>query len=402
MNNLEYYVQQKLNALKRLHLERHLRPIQRERNACLTYNGKRCISFACNDYLGLSQHKDVILAAKEAVLTYGTGGCSSRYITGDTPLLHQLERKIADFKETEDCIVFGSGYLANLSIISALMGKNDLIVMDALSHACMIDGARLSRAKIVCFRHNNTHHLEHVLSQERHKFRHALILTETVFSMDGDCAPLEDIASIAKKYTAWLMTDDAHGFGVLGHGKGGVHACAHKPDIPLQMGTLSKAIGAYGGYLCASKPICRFLRNKCRSALYSTALPPAVIAAADRAIDIIRENPHLTHKPLKHARLFCKILNFPEAQTPIVPLILGPETHALQAQKILEAEGFLTIAIRPPTVPRNTSRLRFTFSALHTTKHIQQLAKILLKHKFSSCLPKNKPSPKNHQHTPFA
>ncbi len=381
MRHLETHARKKLEGLKKLNLLRHPVPNEERHHVSIKRNGKSYIDFSSNDYLALSSNKQVIHAAQKALKRYGNGGCSSRYISGDTKQIRTLEQNIADFKQTEDCILFGSGYLANIGIIPALVRKTDLILMDQLSHASMIDGARLSGADIKFFHHNDITHLTYLLKTMRSNFRNALILTETVFSMDGDLAPLDHIAMISKQYQAWLMTDDAHGFGLLGKGRGGVHAFSPIPDIPIQMGTLSKAIGAYGGYVCSSKIICQFLRNKCRSAIYSTALPPSIIASAITALDLIRNNLVDIQKPIKNADYFCQLTHLPSPQTPIIPILLKTEEKAINAQKILEQEGFLGIAIRPPTVPKGTSRLRLTFSCAHQKTEIKTLASLILNQK---------------------
>lgn len=332
------------------------------------------ISFCCNDYLNLSADARVKEAAKAAVDLYGAGAGASRLITGDYPLLHQLERALADLKGCEDAVVFGSGYLANLGIIPTLMGPGDLILVDELSHACINAGAQISNAEVVRFHHNQMSDLEDHLVRLRQDFDHCLIVTDGVFSMDGDLAPLPELAQLAKRHNAWLMTDDAHGVGVLAEGRGSSFAFEPHPAIPLQMGTLSKALGAYGGYLCADKAVCDLIKTRARTLVYSTGLPPAAAGAALKALEIIKNEPALCSTPLEKARRFCVALNLPPPQSPIVPLVLGREETALAASAALEDAGFLVTPIRPPTVPAGTSRLRFTFSAGHKDADIDRLA----------------------------
>ncbi len=379
MKNFRTYLASRLKRLEKRHLLRRPLPVERCSSVHLKRDGKKLISFSCNDYLGLSQHPQIKRAAIYAVETSGAGAAASRLVTGDYPLLTALEKKLAAFKGLEDCVVFGSGYLANLGVLSALASSPDLIVMDALSHACAHDGARLSGAKTILFDHNDCGHLEQILKTERPHARHCFLVTETVFSMDGDRAPLPEIAALAHMYDACLLTDDAHGFGVLGEGRGGVHAFDPRPDIPLQMGTLSKAAGASGGYVCASRTICQTLRTRARSFIYTTGLPPSSAGAALKALHLIKNVPAHTRKPLEKARFFTDLMELPQAESPIIPLVLGEEKRALMAQARLEEEGFLVMAIRPPTVAKGTARLRLTFSADHDEQDIKRLAHTLKK-----------------------
>jgi 8-amino-7-oxononanoate synthase len=273
--------------------------------------------------------------------------------------------------------VFGSGYLANTGIIPALAGRGDLILLDELSHACIHAGAQLSEAEIRLFRHNDIDHLQSLLELERQQFRHALIVTEGVFSMDGDLAPLAEISTLAKEHDAWLMTDDAHGIGVVGGGRGSAYASDPPAEVPLQMGTLSKAIGSYGGYLCASREVIELMQNRARTLIYSTGLPPAAVAAAIAAIDIIENEPDYAALPLRKARDFTRALNLPLAESPVVPVVIGSAGDAIAASKLLEGEGYLVVAIRPPTVPDGTARLRVTFNAAQPDDEIAKLAEII-------------------------
>ncbi len=377
MRSLEEFAVTKLGELDRASLHRVLAETDRLDGIRVDRNGRRLLSFCCNDYLALSQHPAVKAAAVEATQRHGVGSGASRLVTGNHPLFGQLERRLARLKGTEAACVFGSGYLANSGIIPALIGRDDLVLIDELAHACLWAGARLSRATVMPFRHSDVAHAEALLVEHRNRHPRALIATDGVFSMDGDLAPLPALASLAARLDAWLMTDDAHGIGVVGNGRGSTFAHAVDVDVPLQMGTLSKAIGGYGGYLCASAAVIDLIHNRARTFVYSTSLPPATVAAAIAALDLIERDPAYAALPLAKARAFTRLLNLPEAVSPIVPLVIGEAEAALKASQLLESEGFLVIAIRPPTVPAGTARLRFTFSADHPDAEIERLAAIV-------------------------
>ena len=339
--------------------------------------GRPLISFCSNDYLNLSQHPAVKRAAMDATERWGVGAGASRLVTGNHPLFAELERRLARLKGTDDACVFGSGYLANLGIVPSLVGRGDLILADELSHACLRAGATLSRSRVEIFRHNDLDHVEALLKAYRTGHRHALLLTDGVFSMDGDLAPVAALAEITAAHDTWLMTDDAHGIGVVGGGRGSSFANGTKVDVPLQMGTLSKAVGSYGGYLCASQPVIDLIRTRARPFIYSTGLPPGAVAASIAALDLIAGDPALVAAPLRKAALFCARLNLPAPESCIVPILLGAPERALAASRLLEDEGFLVTAIRPPTVPDGTARLRLTFSAGHDDDDIERLAAIV-------------------------
>jgi 8-amino-7-oxononanoate synthase len=332
------------------------------------------LSFCCNDYLNLTHHPALKEAAIAALSRYGVGSGASRLVTGNHPLFAELESRLARLKGTQAACVFGSGYLANTGIVPALIGPDDLVLIDELAHACLWAGARLSHARVVPFRHSDLAHAEALLNEHRSRHPQALIATDGVFSMDGDLAPLPELAALARRLDAWLLSDDAHGIGVVGNGRGSTFAHGADADVPLQMGTLSKAIGGYGGYLCASAPVIELIRNRARSFIYSTGLPPANVAAAIAALDLIAREPEYAALPLQKARAFTRMAGLPEAQSPIVPLLVGEAEAALAASRRLEADGFLVIAIRPPTVPAGTARLRLTFTAQHPDAEIERLA----------------------------
>lgn len=378
MKSLDLYAQERLAARDARNLRRKIVPTHIEDDGVhVVRGGRRLLNFCSNDYLNLSQHSAVKNAAIDAVQQYGAGAGASRLITGDHPLYAELEARLAKLKGTEAACVFGSGYLANTGILTAIATRGDLIVCDELSHSCIRTGAELSRAHVEIFRHNDVAHLEQLLRENRARFDKAIIATEGIFSMDGDRAPLEEIAELAAQYNAWLLCDDAHGIGIVGNGRGAGFMNGTPVDIPLQMGTLSKAIGAYGGYLCASRPVIDLMQNRARTLVYSTGLPPAVIASAIAAIDVIENEPGYAGLPLQKARLFTRLTQLPEAQSAIVPVLLGDADRTLAASKMLEDEGYLVIGIRPPTVPQGTARLRVTFTALHDDKDIERLATLV-------------------------
>ncbi len=321
------------------------------------------ISFTSNDYLGLAQHPEVIAASVQAAEAYGAGASASRVLTGTHPPYPALENALAEHKGTQAACVFGSGYLANIGTIPALVGREDLIIADKLVHACIVDAMRLSGAKCYRFKHNDAADCARLLKTYRQQYRHCLVITETVFSMDGDVASLQELQTSCKEHDAWLMTDDAHG----------IQTCENPADI--QMGTLSKAFASYGGYVCGSKTLIQHLHNTARSFLFSTGLPPAVVAAATKAVEIARAEPERAENALAHAQKFTDALALPRAQSPIVPLIMGEEAAALVAAEALQARGFLVMAIRPPTVPEGSSRLRFVFTAAHEQAQVDGLIK---------------------------
>jgi 8-amino-7-oxononanoate synthase len=375
--SLDAFVAAKLATLDARHLRRALVTSVRHDGVLVERGGRQLISFSCNDYLGLSTHPALAEAAREATGRYGVGAGASRLVTGNHPLYEALEGRLARLKGTAAACVFGSGYLANTGIVPALVGRDDLVVIDELAHACLHAGARLAGATIMAFRHNDVADLRALLAERRARHPRAMILTDGVFSMDGDLAPLVELGRLAEAYDAWLMADDAHGIGVIGEGRGSTFAGAEPAAVPLQMGTLSKAIGGYGGYLCASAPVIDFIKNRARTFVYSTGLPPAVIAAAIAALDLIAGNPDYVALPLRKAKAFTARAGLPEAASPIVPVIVGSAPAALAAANMLEAEGFLVVPIRPPTVPDGTARLRLAFTARHDDADIARLADIV-------------------------
>ncbi len=372
--SLERFAAGKLEALERRRLRRHLAVTDRAAAARAHVGGQSLVSFSCNDYLGLSRHPEVVAAAVEATRRYGTGAGASRLVTGNHPLYAELEARLAALKGTQAAVVFGSGYLTNIGVLPVLAGPGDLIVMDELCHSCLLTGAALSRARVVTFRHNDVEAARGRLAAERPDYRRCLLVTEGVFSMEGDLAPLAALAALAEAADAWLLSDDAHGLGVVGGGRGASFAGETLANVPLQMGTLSKAVGAYGGYLCTSPAAAELIRNRARSFVYSTGLPPGTVAAACRALELIAGDAALVAAPRARARLFTEATGLPRAASAIVPLHFGGAEAALAASRRLAEAGFLVTAIRPPTVPAGTARLRFAFSAAHTEANVLRLA----------------------------
>ena len=377
MHSLDRFAQAKLNDLKGRHLHRQLSGTFREDGIWVERDGRRLLSFSCNDYLNFTQHPEIKRAAIAAVDRYGAGSGASRLVTGNHPLYAELEGRLARLKKTEAAVVFGSGYLANSGIIPVFIGRDGLVLIDELAHACLFAGSQLSRGEVITFRHNNLAHARELLEAHRAAHDRALIVTDGVFSMDGDLAPVAALNALAEEHDAWLMTDDAHGIGVVGGGRGSSFIGNTHVPVPLQMGTLSKAIGAYGGYLCASEAVIDLIRNRARTLIYSTGLPPACVAASMAALDLIEREPAYAALPVRKAKAFTQAVGLPDATSPIVPVIVGEEEATLAASQMLADEGFLVAAIRPPTVPAGTARLRFTFTAQHPEDEIGRLATIV-------------------------
>lgn len=363
MDSLDAFACEHLERLEARSLRRSLTPTERTGGAFVVRAGRRLVSFSCNDYFGLAHDRRVKAAAVAAVERFGAGAAASRLVTGSHPMAQALEARLAAAKHKPAALLFGSGYLANLSIPPALVADGDLILLDELSHACMLGGAKLSSARQLRFRHNDFAHLRELLVRERPAARRCLIMTERVFSMDGDRAPVGPIRELAQIHDAWLMVDDAHGLGLVDDD---VHA-------PLEMGTLSKGLGSYGGYLAASAPVIELLTSRARGFVYSTGLPPASAAAALAALDVLDAEPWRLTRPLELARRFTSALGLPPAQSAIVPLMVGEAERALRLSADLEAHGLLVVAIRPPTVPAGKARLRFAFSAAHTDADVEHL-----------------------------
>jgi 8-amino-7-oxononanoate synthase len=339
--------------------------------------GKTYLTLATNNYLGLTHWPAVQQAAIDAISQYGTGSGGARLTTGSHPLYEELEKALAIFKGTEAAVVFNTGYMANVGTISALAGKGDVIFSDELNHASIIDGCRLSKAQTVIYRHVDMADLA-VKLKETHCHGRRFVITDGVFSMDGDIAPLDQIVDLAKAYQALIMVDDAHAVGVLGHGGCGTadhFGLGGKVDI--QMGTMSKSLASEGGYVAGSQGLIAYLKNKARSFIFSTALSPGVVAAALAALGQLEDTPELVHRLLSNAQYVREALTMagvPVAGsiTPILPIMVGEAALAVKMVEQLKERGILASAIRPPTVAPGTSRLRLTVSAAHDRKELSQ------------------------------
>lgn len=374
------FLMQELEDLHPKGLYRRLRTLSDFQGAHARWQGRELLLFCGNDYLGLSHDPRVMEAACEALKRFGVGAGAARLISGTSDLHTQLEEELARFKGKERALLFGSGYLANLGILSALAQEKDLIVMDKLCHASLIDGARLSGAILRVFPHKNYAKCEEILKQGKDA-RRRVIVSETVFSMEGDLADLNELVRLKERYEAELIIDDAHGTGVFGpEGRGAVDL-ETGPRIDVIMGTLSKALGVFGGFAAASGPLIEHLINFSRPFIFATAPPPVLAAAALEALRLIREEPALRERLWKNVdevRRFLKGKGFAlETPSPIFPLILGEEKEALRVSEELLKRGLLIPAIRYPTVPKGKARLRLTVSAAHTGTDLEKLFVVL-------------------------
>ena len=361
-----------LRQLAAAGLLRNQRPLDSPTGAQVTREGRTLWNFASNDYLGLARHPQIEAALIEGVQRYGAGSAASRLVCGTLPPHRLLEKSLAAAKQTEAAITFSSGFATALGVVPAIVGKSDFILLDKLSHACLVDAARLSGATIRVFPHNDLGKLERLLISTRAKSPTAriLIATESVFSMDGDLCPLREIVTLAEAHDAMLLLDEAHGFGVLGeYGMGLAEQENLQQRVTFQMGTLSKAAGLSGGYLAASRDWIDLFTNRARSFIYSTAPPPALAHAALASLALIQS---AEGKSLR-AKLQQNIALLSPLSTPIVPVILGSNESALAASVELEQSGFLIPAIRFPTVPRGAARLRISLSAAHSRDTILEL-----------------------------
>jgi 8-amino-7-oxononanoate synthase len=359
------------------HLRRRLRVSGLPTGPLVRFSDRTLHNFASNDYLGLAAHPQVVAAALEATREFGAGAGASRLVTGTQTPHHDLEEKLASFKNTAAALGFANGYAASTGALQALATKDDVVLLDKLSHACLVDGARLSGATLRPFHHNDTNHFEHHLrwAREKHPQARIFIVTESVFSMDGDLAPLRDIVELKDKYGAILLLDEAHATGVLGRGGRGLAdqlGLSHRVEV--QMGTLGKALGSSGGYIAGSRALIDFLINRARSFIFSTAAPASTAAAASAALDI-SDGPEGDKRRTKLREL--AVLFDPSPAAAIHPVILGEEQTALAASERLAQLGFHVPAIRPPTVPKGTSRLRVSLSAAHNAEIVRTLAAAL-------------------------
>lgn len=360
-------------------LLRSLKPASFRKGNKINFSGKEYIDFCSNDYLGLSFDPRIIEEIKKAADRFGTAVCASRLLSGDLDLHHQLERKVAGFKGKETALVFNSGYQANLGIISSLYGKGDCVFSDRLNHASIMDGIALSQAKLFRFRHNDTRHLKDLLEKQRAKFKKALIVTESVFSMDGDTAPLKELSELKEKYGCWLMVDEAHATGIFGDtGAGLVQQEGLEEKIDLIMGTFSKALAGFGAYLAASQLVVDYLVNTCRSFIYSTALPPAVIAGNLKSIELVEKEPERGKSLLSLAEYFRGCLSEKGLEvkgcSQIVPVIIGDNQASERIAFGLQQKGYWVLPVRPPTVPVGQARLRLSLNVYHDKKALEKFA----------------------------
>jgi 8-amino-7-oxononanoate synthase len=376
------YISDELEKIKKSGLYRELKIVESAQGTHLEIKGKTYLNFCSNNYLGLANNPLVIKAVKDAMEKYGWGAGASRLVSGNMTLHEKLENEISRFKGKEASIVFPTGYMANIGTISSLVSKGDLVICDKLNHASIIDGCRLSGADLRVYTHCDMEKLKNVLIKST-KYSRKLIVTDTVFSMDGDLAPLPDIVRVARKYNAMVMVDEAHGTGVFGkNGRGVIEHFNLNEKINVVMGTLSKAVGSLGGYVSGDADLINFLRNKARPFMYTTALPPAVCAASIAGIRIIRENPSLRTSLWNNVRYLkekLELLNFNviPSESPIIPILIGDAKKAVDVSAFLYKKGILIPAIRPPTVPAKSSRLRMTVMSTHTREDLEKLLDVL-------------------------
>ncbi len=370
-----------LLQLEHKHLRRRLLRVDSAQGPWVTVGGRKVLLMCSNDYLGLASHPKLKEAACAVMEQYGFGSGASRLVSGNSALHEKLEERLAAFKETESAILFNSGYAANAGIIPAVVGETDAVFSDSLNHASIIDGCRLSRASVHVFRHKDVDHLESLL-RKSDAARRRLIITDGVFSMDGDIAPLPDLASLAEKYEAMVMVDDAHATGVLGkNGRGTAEHFGLQGRVHIQMGTLGKAFGSFGAYAAGDRSLIEYLVNTSRSFLFSTALPSVVCAASIAAINIVESQPGLMMKLWKNrSRLVDGLkalgISTGRSETPIIPVIIGDNDKALKAAARILDGGLFAPAIRPPTVPAGTARIRTTATAAHDDQDIDRALEI--------------------------
>ena len=384
------YLTSQLNDLKAKGTHFNLRVLDDEQAPECTFDGKKVINVASNNYLGLTTHPKLREAALAATKKYGVGSGAVRTIAGTMKIHMELEEKIARFKNVEACVVFQSGFTANAGTVSAVLGKEDFIVSDQLNHASIIDGARLSRAKILVFNHKDVAHAEQQLASIKDQPGKKLLISDGVFSMDGDIGPLPGLCEVAEKYGAIMMVDDAHSSGVLGrNGRGTIDHFGLHGRVDIQVGTLSKAIGALGGYVCGTRDLIDFLYHRARPFLFSTSHPPSVAATCIAAFDVLEQEPERINKLWENTRYWKKelgLLGFdiggkttPASETPITPIIIGDGRLTMDFSKELFKEGLLGTGIAFPTVPEGKARVRTIMTATHTHDELTRALDILKK-----------------------
>ncbi len=370
----EFY-QKSIDEKKKKNIYRSLSKFTPISSTKIKKDDNELISFCSNDYFALAQNDEVKKAAIDAINKFGVGASSSRFISGNNHLYEELEESLARFKNCDDAIVFSSGYNCAISIIPALVGKGDLVIADRLIHSCLIDGIKLSQAKLFRFAHNDLNHCCNLLKENRNQYKKCLIISESIFSMDGDIADIDALLELSKKFNSLLLIDYAHDLGL--------NKIDDKNCDFLKMGTLSKAFGSFGGYIAGDSILIDYLRNFAKSVIYSTALPPAILQAAITSMQIIKQG-NLGQKALDNASYFCQLLDLNNPQSAIVPIIIGDSLETLKIAQNIAKEGFLVSAIRPPTVENGKSRLRITFSAMHNKEQIKQLSKIIMSNLLTS------------------
>ena len=382
INNSYNWIEKSLNTIRRADWYREVKTITGKAGAVVELNGRSLVNFASNDYLGLAGDERLIKAAIEATKELGTGSTGSRLLSGHRQIHRQLEQAIAELKQTEDALVFSSGYLANLGTITAIVGQKDIVFSDIYNHSSLKNGAKLSGAKVIEYAHCNLPDLKAKIIQYRRDYRRSLIITDSVFSMDGDLCPLPQLIELAKNFESMLLIDEAHATGVMGErGAGAVDHFRCDGETIIQIGTLSKALGSLGGYVAGKANLIDFLRNRAASWIYTTALSPADTAAALTAITIVQQEPDRRQQLWDNVKLLKKglsDLNILPSESPIICLELASPNQALTMAQKLQEEGFFAPAIRPPTVP--TSRLRFSVMATHQPEQIQGLSSWLMVH----------------------
>jgi len=382
------FLSDELNTLKQKGTYFKLRVLDDEQAAVCHFDGRKVINLASNNYLGLTTHPKLREAALAATRKYGVGSGAVRTIAGTMKLHLELEEKIARFKGVEACVVFQSGFTANAGTVSAILGKDDYIISDELNHASIIDGCKLSRAKILVFRHKDVAHAEEQLASVANLPGKKLLITDGVFSMDGDIGPLPGLCAAAEKYGAIMMVDDAHSSGVLGrNGRGTIDHFGVHGRVDIQVGTLSKAIGALGGYVCGTRDFIEYLYHRARPFLFSTSHPPAVAATCIAAFDVLENEPELIEKLWSNTRFFKKELgllgfniggqNTPASETPITPIILGDGRATMEFSKAIFEEGVMGTGIAFPTVPEGKARVRTIVTATHTESELAEALEVL-------------------------
>ena len=378
MNSMDAILQARLDQRHKQFLYRHRTNVASGCDSVLQVEGKSLVNFCSNDYLGLAGHPDIAAALKSAVDQYGTGSGASHLISGHSTAHQQLEEQLAEFTGRPRALLFSTGYMANMGVINALVGRHDLVLEDQLNHASLLDGGHLSRADYKRYKHNNMQQLDYLLEQSTASRK--LIVTDGVFSMDGDLAPLPEMSALAAQHSGWLMVDDAHGMGVLGATGGGIleQQGLTVEQVPVLMGTLGKSFGTFGAFIAGSEALIDTLIQFARTYIYTTALPPAIACASSASLQIV----HREHWRREHLQSLIQRfragaeqlgLQLMDSQTPIQPVLINNDQRVMEINQQLRSKGFMVGAIRPPTVPAGSGRLRITLSANHSNQQIDQL-----------------------------